>query len=196
MRLQGYAMTIAGVVLVAAACGGGNSPSAPSEGADLEASTTLRDVEATAPERTTGPPATQTTTEAAPTPTPTTARAGATSTTAAERPGVAIVALNFDADGNDNDNKNGEWVDFRNDAAAPVDLSGWVVHDEGPNHQYRFPDGVGLDVGATVRVFTGCGDDSATQLFWCNSGSAIWNNDGDTATLLDSGGATIDEWAY
>jgi hypothetical protein len=27
---------------------------------------------------------------------------------------------------------------------------------------------------------SGCGQDSATALYWCKSGSAVWNNDGDT----------------
>ena len=52
-------------------------------------------------------------------------------------PSVDVV-IRFDADGNDNQNKNDEWVRFENSGAAALDLTSWVVEDEGPNHRYRF----------------------------------------------------------
>jgi hypothetical protein len=45
-------------------------------------------------------------------------------------------------------------------------------------------------------VFTGCGLDSADQLYWCNTDSAIWNNRGDTAFLLDPAGNIVHSYAY
>jgi hypothetical protein len=53
-----------------------------------------------------------------------------------------------------------------------------------------------LEPGATVRVFTGCGSDSAASLYWCNTGSAVWNNSGDTAFLLDPAGNVVYTLAY
>jgi len=44
-----------------------------------------------------------------------------------------------------------------------------------------------------VRIHTGCGSASATDLFWCVSGSAVWNNDGDTAFLTDTRGNVADQ---
>jgi hypothetical protein len=52
------------------------------------------------------------------------------------------------------------------------------------------------DPGATVQVFSGCGQNSAAGLYWCNSGSAIWNNTGDTAFLLDPSGNIVDSYSY
>ena len=118
------------------------------------------------------------------------------SATSAATPPVAIADFNPDADGNDNQNKNGEWIDIRNQGSIPVDLSDWTLEDEGPNHTYRFPPGFTLEPGSTVRVFTGCGSDTQSELYWCNSGSAIWNNDGDTATLRDNTGVEIDQSSY
>ena len=45
-----------------------------------------------------------------------------------------------------------------------------------------------LAPGASVAVHTGCGRPTATDLYWCNEGSAVWNNSGDTAFLLDPAG--------
>ena len=58
------------------------------------------------------------------------------------------------------------------------------------------PRGFTLRPDATARVFTGCGLDSADQLYWCNTDSAIWNNRGDTAFLLDPAGNIVHSYAY
>ena len=47
-----------------------------------------------------------------------------------------------------------------------------------------------------MTVHTGCGADTGTDLFWCNEGSAVWNNDGDTAFLLDPRGNVVDTRTY
>jgi hypothetical protein len=69
------------------------------------------------------------------------------------------------------------------------------VRDESASHRFTFPDGFGLAGGATVRIHTGCGPDTATDLHWCISGSAVWNNDGDTAFLVDPAGNVNDQRA-
>lgn len=38
---------------------------------------------------------------------------------------------------------------------------------------------------------SGGGDDTAFERFWCNPGSAVWNNDGDTVHLYDAAGVLI-----
>ena len=107
---------------------------------------------------------------------------------------VEIVHIEYDAPGNDNDNLNGEWVEIRNNDRAVVDLTGWVLKDESASHRYEFPRGFTLQGAATVHVYTGCGRDSAADLYWCKSGSAVWNNGGDTGFLLDPSGNVI--WSY
>ncbi|MBI4133133.1 lamin tail domain-containing protein, partial [Candidatus Uhrbacteria bacterium] len=44
-------------------------------------------------------------------------------------------------------------------------------------------------------VYTGTGTSTPTALYW-GRGNGVWNDGGDTATLLDATGATIDELSY
>ena len=81
---------------------------------------------------------------------------------------------------------NDEWVDVTNDGSAILDMSGYTLADEAGN-AYTFPNSFGLDAGATVRVHTGDGTDTTTDLYW-GRGSGIWNNDGDTAYVFDDNG--------
>jgi len=103
---------------------------------------------------------------------------------------VTISAVRFDAEGPDADNLNDEWIEIRNSGGG-VDLTGWTVKDESASNRYTFPDGFRLEDGEAVKLRTGCGDDSADELFWCRSGAAVWNNDGDTAFLLDPSGNVV-----
>jgi hypothetical protein len=81
----------------------------------------------------------------------------------------------------------GEAVTIRNGATAPADLTGWSVHDEASTpHTYRFPAGSTLAPGASVTIRSG-GPAGPGELAW--TGSNVWNNDGDTATLVDAGRA-------
>lgn len=100
--------------------------------------------------------------------------------------------IRFDATGDDNTNLNDEWVQVVNLGSSPVELTGWGLKDESASNRYAFPDGFVLRSGATVTVRTGCGPDTATDLHWCQTGSAVWNNSGDTAFLLDPAGNIVD----
>ena len=110
----------------------------------------------------------------------------------------ALVVERIEADppGDDTLDSNAEFAVVANRSAGDVDLSGWVLKDESASHRFAFPAGFTLAAGATVTVHTGCGSATATDLFWCNQGSAIWNNDGDTAFLLDPDGNIVDTRAY
>lgn len=101
-----------------------------------------------------------------------------------------------DAPGDDNTNLNGEWVDVRNDGDERLDLSGWRIKDESASHRYTFPGGTTVAPGASLRLHTGCGEDTATERYWCNTASAVWNNSGDTAFLLDPDGRTVATSSY
>jgi phosphatidylserine/phosphatidylglycerophosphate/cardiolipin synthase-like enzyme len=85
-----------------------------------------------------------------------------------------------------------EYVRIQNHAGA-VEMTGWTLRDEA-NHVYTFPSFT-LAAGASVRVWTGSGVDSTTDLYW-GSGSAIWNNTGDTAYLDDDLGNPVDTYDY
>ena len=109
--------------------------------------------------------------------------------------GIAL-SVRADAPGDDGANLNGEWLDIANTGRGPLDLSGWSVKDESASHRYTFADDTTVAPGSSLRLFTGCGQDSATERYWCMTDSAVWNNDGDTAFLLDAEGHTVTTYAY
>lgn len=114
----------------------------------------------------------------------------------ADADSVVIADLVADPPGDDTLDPNAELIVIANRSGDGVDLSGWGVKDETATHRFSFPAGFSLAAGASVTVHTGCGSPSATDLFWCNEGSAIWNNDGDTAFLLDPDGNIVDTLSY
>lgn len=114
----------------------------------------------------------------------------------ASESGLRILEVFYDAPGDDNVNLNEEWITVRNDGANIVDLSGWTLKDESSTHRFAFPTLFSLAVGEIATIRTGCGESFGTELFWCNQGSAVWNNAGDTAFLLDPNGNIHDKLAY
>jgi micrococcal nuclease len=106
---------------------------------------------------------------------------------------VAAHCCQFDAPGNDHDNLGEEYVCLVNTGAAPVDLSGWCVKDE-KDHTFCFS-AFTLAAGAVVRVHTGAGADSGSDVFWNHDG-AVWNNGGDTVYVYDSTGALVCRFGY
>jgi hypothetical protein len=78
-----------------------------------------------------------------------------------------------------------EWVIVVNQSAKVRVLTGWTVRDA-DHHVYRFGS-FRLKPGGSVKLHTGSGRDSGSQLYW-GSGNFIWNNTGDTATLENARG--------
>lgn len=103
-----------------------------------------------------------------------------------------ILEAEFDAPGRERDNLNGEWVKIKNIGNISIDMSGWKLSDE-QNHVYNFPNGFELSSGTIVKIHTGTGTNTQTELYWGEK-SPIWNNDGDTATLKDKKGRIIDQY--
>jgi hypothetical protein len=100
----------------------------------------------------------------------------------------------IDSPGNDNDTLTEEYVCFTNRGEQPVDLKGWKVHDNKSISTYTFR-ALTLDPGTSVKLRTGKGANTATDVYW-NKGQAVWNNDGDTVYLLDASGQMVDQWGY
>ena len=107
---------------------------------------------------------------------------------------LKIVKVNYDASGNDNYNLNGEWVEIQNIGKTTVDMTGYKIHDE-QNHYFYFPKGFTLKPNGTVKIYTGSGTNTSTELYW-NSGRAIWNNSGDTCYLADPNGKVVDKYSW
>jgi micrococcal nuclease len=106
-----------------------------------------------------------------------------------------VIDVNADAPGDDGLNLNGEWVRFTNAGAEAIDLDGWEVADESASHRYTFSD-LRLEPRVDVTLFSGCGPDDETSRYWCVSGSAVWNNSGDTVFLRDRNGNIVASLSY
>lgn len=107
---------------------------------------------------------------------------------------LKITNLHADAPGSDRDNPNGEWVEITNQGSAPVDLAGYTLKDEA-NHIYTFGN-FSVNGGAAFRLYSGQGQNTATDLYWGYVGESVWNNDSDAAFLRDKDGALVDMFAY
>ena len=164
--------------------------------------TTTRPAPPTTRPPVTAPPPVATPPPPAPTaPTPTRSQPVATTTTSlpptvppAPQPVTSAVAfgtLQCDAPGTPDDatNTNDEWVEIVSPGGA-VDLTGWIVHDEGANYSFVLPSFT-LGPGARVMIHTGVGQNTATDLYWSRS-QHVWNNTGtEIAYLANPAGALV-----
>ena len=107
---------------------------------------------------------------------------------------AAITGIHADAAGDDRRNRNGEYALVRNTGAAAINLAGWKL-DAGDRSQRFTLTSYPLKKGATVRIHTGRGTTRAGHLF-LGSGRPIWNNDGDTATLIDHHNIAVSRYRY
>ncbi|OPY53423.1 MAG: Intermediate filament tail domain protein [Methanosaeta sp. PtaU1.Bin060] len=101
---------------------------------------------------------------------------------------ISIANASFVAPSPESMNLNGEWVKIANDGGTDESLDGWTLMDQ-QNHTYTFK-GFTLAAGSSVKVHTGEGNDSMTDLYWGRS-SSVWNNDGDVAVLKDAAGNVV-----
>ncbi|WP_226022738.1 thermonuclease family protein [Halomicrobium salinisoli] len=97
-----------------------------------------------------------------------------------------------DAPGDDRENPNGEYVALVAGDDA-VDVGGWTVSDEA-GREFTFPEGTTVPANGSVRLYSGSGEDTATEFYW-NEG-AVWNNDGDTASVWNEDGDLVLEHSY
>lgn len=111
-------------------------------------------------------------------------------------PAASGIALSIyaDAPGNDHYNLNGEYVIVRNTTSGSVAIGGWMLCDLA-HHCYRFPEGAAIAPADSVIVYTGSGADDGRH-FHMRYRRAVWNNDGDEATLTDRAGRVMARYAY
>lgn len=103
---------------------------------------------------------------------------------------VRLNLIVYNPEGSDVD---GEYVELINVGLVAQDMTAWKLIDA-VDTTYTFP-AFTLKSGATVRVWTGTGTDTPTDLYW-DRGSSVWTNTGDTAYLRDSFNALIDSCTY
>ncbi|WP_435279933.1 lamin tail domain-containing protein [Streptomyces sp. 1222.5] len=109
---------------------------------------------------------------------------------------VFISDVQYDSPGRDdrsNRSLNREWVDVTNSTRRAVNLDGWTLEDE-DGHSYTF-DHFRLDGRATVRVHTGVGRDTRTDVFQ-DRRAYVSDNRSDTATLRNDRDRFVDEVSW
>lgn len=105
-------------------------------------------------------------------------------------PDVRITYIEYNPPGSDVE---GEYVLIQNFTGSLVNMTNWTLRDQAGN-TFTFPP-FPLSPGASVRIWTKSGTNTAQDLYW-GRGTAVWNNDGDTAYLRDSLGALIHTYSY
>lgn len=103
---------------------------------------------------------------------------------------LVIAAVEADPPGPDDEVLEDEWVEIENAGSEPVDLSGWTLRDESTSNRFTFESGR-LEPGDRLRLRTGCGNDSESDIYWC-SPAGVWSNRGETVLLLAPSGAIAD----
>lgn len=91
-------------------------------------------------------------------------------------------------------NPNNEFVLIEADprfATAEVDLSGFLLHDA-HGTVFTFPAGAAVAPGQPLRVYSGAGTNTATELYW-GSDAPVWDNEGDCPVLRQADG-TFQYW--
>ncbi len=110
--------------------------------------------------------------------------------------GVHISNAHYDAEPSpERDHLDDEYIVIANGESSSIDMSGWILHDEGKNYEFLFPDGFSLGPGAEVTIYTGVGSDSQSELWW-GLDSPVWNNSGDTAFLKNSQKEIVDNYSW
>ena len=74
-----------------------------------------------------------------------------------------------------------------------IDLSGWSIEDRDGN-VYAF-DEYSLPSKDIVTIYTGSGDDRRLHKYW-DLKTAVWDDDGETATLRRANGRVADRCRY
>jgi len=87
---------------------------------------------------------------------------------------------------------NGEYVCFKNYDRQSADMTDWRVEDA-KEHTYYFARFV-LNPGTIVKLHSGPGADTATDLHWGRG--LVWNNDHDTVYLYDHLDRLVSRYVY
>jgi Lamin Tail Domain len=109
---------------------------------------------------------------------------------------IQINEIYYNSPGRDtgsNSSLNAEWVRLYNTSSSKISLTNWTLRDSA-GHIFKFGTYT-LGSHSYVKIHTGHGTPTQTDRYW-NRNWYIWNNTGDTATLRDSSGGTVDSCHY
>ena len=82
---------------------------------------------------------------------------------------------------------------FENQGGVSASMTSWRVKDE-YGWTYKFPS-LSLAAGARVKLHTGAGVNSASDLYWGRT-AYVWNNSSDTVYLYDAAEVLVDSYHY
>jgi len=83
---------------------------------------------------------------------------------------------------------------IQNLGAVAQAIGGWRLCDLA-NHCFSFPAGAVLAAGGTITLYSGPGRSDGSR-YHMGYRRAVWNNNGDTATLYDERGAVVVAYRY
>jgi|YNPBryantNP2012_1023418.scaffolds.fasta_scaffold05615_5 competence protein ComEC len=105
--------------------------------------------------------------------------------------GIYLVYVEYSRPGRD-------WTDehvlIENISTDDQDMTGWRLGSDYFD-SYAFPPGFILAGSTSVRVWSGSGQDTATELYWGRSGPA-WDARGGVVYLWDAQGNVVDSWKW
>jgi len=87
-----------------------------------------------------------------------------------------------------------EFVEIRNDDIRDIQLNDWSLYDEA-DHRFKFPEYV-IAPGETCRIYTNEIHPESCGFSFYFDKSAIWNNGGDCATLVNANGDLVVQKCY
>ncbi|WNG32540.1 endonuclease [Archangium violaceum] len=92
---------------------------------------------------------------------------------------------------------NGEFIELVNSGGTTADLSGWTVSDS-TGVRHTFASGTTLGAGAAIVVFGASSGipSGVSNAVACSTGTLALGNSGDTVTLKNSAGTTVDTTTY
>ena len=105
---------------------------------------------------------------------------------------IVVEKMHYNAAGDDRNNLNDEYLTLIN-LGPDLQIEGWTVSDAS-GKVYRF-DKYEWRTGTRITLRTGSGVARGGVFYW-ESDTPIWNNAGDTATLMDSSGNIVLVYAY
>jgi hypothetical protein len=107
-------------------------------------------------------------------------------------PGVYIKTIDYDPDG---DPVEDEFIEIVNTDNEDIEMTDWFINAERADFPKYFFQTFTLGAGDTVRVWSGFGTDTSTDLYW-GSDEEIWIDGGDCAYLKDDKARTVDIYCY
>lgn len=100
-------------------------------------------------------------------------------------------------DGEGASSLNSEWIELTNTCSSAEDLTGYLIKDSSASNSYLFKSFM-LNSKSKVKLYSGCSVDTSNSVYWqCPTRSgAVWNNEGDSAYLFNSGGKLVSQISY